>query len=143
MASDRKELHDSNNNPCFFCDYIEEEGWVYSCWIGEISDDLVREGANLTLDLISETGSKCVVNDNRQLTGNWSESNDWLENEYLPNAAKVGMEFIAHVFSPKFITKFSAVDLSTRDLPIIFRTFVDIGEAEDWMRSQIKSDQSE
>ena len=132
----RKELFDEDGNLYFYCEYNDEEDWIYNCWIGSISDDRVKLGGEMILEEIEKRNTKQILNDNRKLSGNWSESNDWLENEYLPRAAKLGMKYIAHVFSPNFITKFSAVDLSTRDLPIIFEAFGDIAEAENWLRSQ-------
>jgi len=53
-------------------------------------------------------------------------------------AAKEGLKYVAHVFSPKFITKFSAVDLGVRDLPVIFETFDNMQDAQEWLRERIK-----
>jgi len=143
MSVGRVELTDKEGNVCFFSEFSEEEGWVYNCWMGSISDEIVQKGAMLSLDLIRKYNSHFILNDNRQLSGNWSGSNDWIENEYMPSAVAVGLKYIAHVFSPKFITKFSAVDLGTRDLPVIFQNFVDFDEAQKWLREKIKSPDDE
>ena len=59
--------------------------------------------------------------------------------EYIhQGASKEGLKYVAHVFSPKFITKFSAVDLEVRDLPVSFETFDNIENAQDWLRQKIK-----
>jgi hypothetical protein len=136
MNVGRVELTDTEGGICFFSEFNEEEGWVYNCWMGSISDEIVQNGAMISFDLIKKYDSHSILNDNRQLSGNWSGSNDWIENEYMPSAVAVGLKYIAHVFSPKFITKFSAVDLGTRDLPLIFRNFVDFEEAQQWLRER-------
>lgn len=140
MSGGRIELKDENGNICFYTEFDEKENWIYNCWIGIITDSIVRKGANINLLQIEKYNCRYILNDNRQLAGNWSESNDWIENEYMPKAIALGLKYIAHVFSPKFITKFSAVDLSTRDLPLIFKTFDSLSAAEDWLHEMKKSD---
>lgn len=136
VSEGRVELRDKDGEICFYSEYNSREGWIYNCWIGVISDEIVRKGGEINLGQIERFKTTCILNDNRQLTGNWSESNDWIENEYMPRAIKLGLKYIAHVFSAKFITKFSAVDLSTRDLPLIFNTFDNTYDAENWLRNK-------
>jgi len=140
MDEGRIELKDENGEICFYTEFIENESWIYNCWIGKISDDVIKKGASINLQQIEKYDCKYILNDNRDLAGNWSESNDWIENEFMPKAIALGLKFIAHVFSPKFITKFSAVDLSSRDLPLIFKTFDNLTTAEDWLRKMKESD---
>ena len=140
MSPERMELQDKNGDLCFYCEYNKKEEWIYNCWIGTISDNIVKKGGGINLELIEKFGCKYILNDNRLLIGNWSDSNDWIENEYIPNAISLGLRYIAHVFSPKFITKFSAVDLSSRDLPLTFKTFDNISSAQSWLREMRESD---
>ena len=136
--ADSFELKDENGNIFFFNRYIKSEGWIYSCWSGSVSDEQVKLGAAKNLPLIKEHKCGFILNDNRELSGNWSASNDWIEEEFLPQAADAGLKYIAHVFSPKFITKFSAVDLGVRDLPVISKTFNNLEKAQEWLREKMK-----
>ena len=141
MNQGKVELRNEKGNICFFSEYIQDKGWIYSCWTGEISDEIVKKGGLINLQMIERFKTCYILNDNRHLTGSWSESNDWIENEYIPQAIALGLKYIAHVFSPKFITKFSAVDLGTRDLPLVFKTFDSISEAEFWLQKMKDSDE--
>ena len=70
VMGSKKELFDENGNLYFYCEYVEGEDWIYNCWIGTISDDRVKEGGEIVLDLIAQTHSRQILNDNRQLSGN-------------------------------------------------------------------------
>ncbi len=130
-------LYDDDKNKYFIIE-LRPEGWIYIRWIGEISDEKVRNGGKMAIIHTERSGCKYLINDNRELEGNWLTSIDWIENEMVPGLVKAGNKFIAHVLSPEFITKFSAIELEARLGKQSFKIFYKLDEAEKWIRSKMK-----
>lgn len=111
-------------------------GWIYLNWIGDIELDDIKKGVNAYLDLLSITGINRLLNDNTQYKGNFIEINGWIAEQLIPRGLDLGLRYFAHVLSPQFISRFSAVDLGLRVKPIEFKAFKTLGEAEKWLRSK-------
>lgn len=118
---------------------IEEskEGYLYVSWEGKSKDDNVRNGADHILNALDKAKVSGILNDNRELQGNWSGLNDWIESDFIPKLFAKGLRYIAHIFSPHFITKFSSIDLETRNLMVEFKTFNDEDSAYGWLSSKV------
>jgi hypothetical protein len=48
----------------------------------------------------------------------------------------LGLHYFAHILSPKFIARFSGVDLGLRVKPIEFQAFKSRDKAEKWLASK-------
>jgi hypothetical protein len=129
-------LYDAHKQPYFSIE-LTKNGWLYASWEGEIDENKVIAGANSILEASKITGCAYLVNDNSKLEGSWLNSIDWLIDDFVPKLAKAGNKYIAHVLSPEFITKFSAIELEARLGPNGFELFYDIEKAEDWIRQKI------
>jgi len=131
---ERQVLHDSNKKE-FYSIESTQTGWILAQWHGEINEEKVKQGGLKSLEVIQATGCPYLINDNRDLKGSWLEANDWIEQELMPKLFKAGLRYVAHIYSPEFITRFSAVDLESRLQSIDFRLFSELSLAEDWIRS--------
>jgi len=131
---ERQVLHDSNKKE-FYSIESTQTGWILAQWHGEINEERVKQGGLKSLEVIQATGCPYLINDNRDLKGSWLEANDWIEQELMPKLFKAGLRYVAHIYSPEFITRFSAVDLESRLQSIDFRLFSELSLAEDWIRS--------
>lgn len=58
-----------------------------------------------------------LLNDKTNVTGDWSEANDWLEFEWLPQVIRAGMHYMAHIYSSNMFSRLSARDLFLRVTP--------------------------
>ena len=70
------------------------------------------------------------------LTSNFLEINEWIEANVVPVAVQSGLRYMAHVLSPKFITRFSGIDLGLRMKPVEFHAFKERKKAEKWLNSK-------
>jgi len=122
----------------FYTIELNPEGWLHARWIGEITDKKVQEGGKLIILFTKKTGCQYLVNDNRELEGSWLSAIDWIEQELMPDLIKAGNMYIAHILSPDFITKFSAVELNERLKKDHFKLFTSLDEAETWIKSKIE-----
>jgi hypothetical protein len=123
-------IKDSKNHVFYEAEIDQKNGWVYINWIGDISLDDVKRGSEAFLDLLSISKSQKLLNDNSLLTSNFLEINEWIEEHIIPKAVALGLKYSAHVLSPKFIARFSGVDLGLRVKPIEFQAFKSRDKAE-------------
>lgn len=114
----------------------QDNGWIYVNWIGDVELEDVKRGTRAYLDLLAISGCRKLLNDNSLLTSNFLEINEWIEAKILPLAVQSGLRYMAHVLSPKFIARFSGVDLGLRIKPVEFQAFKDMGQAEKWLKSK-------
>ncbi|WP_339608520.1 hypothetical protein, partial [uncultured Roseivirga sp.] len=114
----------------------QENGWIYINWIGDIELEDVKRGTQAYLDLLAISGCRKLLNDNSLLTSNFLEINEWIEANVVPVAVQSGLRYMAHILSPKFIARFSAIDLGLRMKPVEFHAFKEIGKAEKWLKSK-------
>ena len=131
-----KELKDGKGEVYLTIDG-SDEGFLTVSWKGKISLDNLKDGAKAVKESVSAAKVCGILNDNRELSGNWIAANDWIETTFIPELYAAGLRFIAHIFSPHFITKFSSIDLETRKLPIEFKTFSDPEKAEFWLTEKV------
>jgi hypothetical protein len=130
-------LKDAGNNT-FYTIELCPEGWLHARWIGKITDKKVQEGGKLAILFTKNTGCQYLINDNLELVGSWLSAIDWIEQELTPNLIEAGNKYIAHILSPDFITKFSAVELNERLKKDHFKLFTSLEEAETWIKSKIE-----
>ena len=115
----------------------QSNGWIYINWIGDIDLEDVKRGTHAYLDLLAISSCKKLLNDNSLLTSNFLEINEWIEENVVPVAVKSGLKYMAHILSPKFIARFSGIDLGSRMEPVDFHTFKKISQAQKWLKAKI------
>lgn len=129
-------IKDSKDRIFYEAEIDQEKGWVYINWIGDISLDDVKRGSEAFLDLLAISQSRKLLNDNSLLTSNFLEINEWIEKNIIPKAVSLGLRYFAHILSPKFIARFSGVDLGLRVKPIEFQAFKNKEKAIKWLSSK-------
>ncbi len=112
-----------------------ENGWIRCTWYGNVSIGDISKGASKYADVLKTTRCSKLLNDNRFFEANWVAFNDILEQGTMRENVANGLRYMAHVNSPKFITRFSAVDLGTRVKEFEFKIFDKLQDAEDWLHN--------
>jgi hypothetical protein len=129
-----KELKNSFGKVYLTIHYNDARRWIYNEWQGLLSLENVKEGATEVLKLLQEKECSLLLNDNRQIIGSWSHSNDWIANEWIPAAIDVGLKRFAHIVSPGIFGAASAVEMQHRvGDKFEMRLFQDIDAAESWL----------
>ena len=80
--------------------YDEEYAWLYLDWKGPQELELVQAACAQVLTLIQQTGARKILNDNTRITETSWELAKWVAYEYLPQAARTGLSYVAWVNSP-------------------------------------------
>jgi hypothetical protein len=129
------QLFNGTGNIYLALEYDAENGWVYSRWSGRLSYINVVAGAEATLLPLAENACAYLLNDNRQVEGDWNEPVDWLISDWAARAIAQGTTHVALVVSPEVMAARSAemlcCGLSGR---VQMRLFSNLPEAEAWLR---------
>jgi len=120
-----------------FCttDYIAAERWLRTTWQGFVSPADAEQGAQSALEPLDISDVHYLLNDNSQLQGPWFDSIDWLQRVWAPQAARLGIRYVAHVLQPH--TEAALNNVLARD-PFMgqfeLQLFSTVDEATAWLR---------
>jgi hypothetical protein len=115
--------------------YDESEQWLYTNWIGFQSTKLVMDGCETMLKLLKENNCQKVLNDNTLVEGIWSGAARWGASSWFPRMRDAGLEWFAWIYSPSVLSQLSTDKTLSLMEPDFIRTFYDLEEARNWLRS--------
>ncbi|RSK36169.1 hypothetical protein [Hymenobacter metallilatus] len=110
---------------------------LYVRWFGNLTGREVVYVARESLKLQENMHFALLLNDKTNATGDWSETLEWLEYEWLPQIMAGGLRAIAYVFSPDMHNQLASLEFFERVrqyLPI--QLFHDTPSAWQWIRRQ-------
>lgn len=113
--------------------YDEAEGWLCATWEGYVDPLEAQKGAAAYLEHAAYQASALLLNNNVQLQGPWFDSLDWLGEVWVPQAARLGLRYVAHVVQADR----PADTVSARfplALPFELQIFQNLPDAQHWLR---------
>lgn len=81
-------------------EYIPNEHWLRTTWQGFVAPADAEQGAQAALEPLQSGPIAYLLNDNSQIQGPWFDSVRWLQNVWAPQAAQLGLRYVAHVAQP-------------------------------------------
>lgn len=131
----KKELINSFDKLYLTIELDEANQWIYANWLGVLPTEKVIEGCQATIEFLREFPCPHMLNDNRNVVGSWGSANDWIAQNWVPQALKLGLRRFAHIVSPGIFGQASAAEMITRvGSQLEMRLFQDIQAAQDWLR---------
>ncbi|MDO7883723.1 hypothetical protein [Hymenobacter cheonanensis] len=126
--------HFSNAAYCI-TEYVPAERWLRTTWQGFISPTDAEQGARAALEPLQSGPIACLLNDNSQIQGPWFDSVGWLQRVWAPQAARLGLRYVAHVAQPHTEADLGSVLLRNpfRNLFEI-QVFQTVEDAATWLR---------
>jgi hypothetical protein len=121
-----------DNSTCTLL-YDETEQWLTTIWKGYIDPLEAQEGAAAYLRHAAQQPCARLLNDNSQLQGPWFDSLDWLGEVWVPQAARLGLHYVAHVVQADRLTDTISSQLPL-SLPFELQIFQDLADAQQWLR---------
>jgi len=114
-----------------------KNAWMEVNWKGHQSVESVQNGGLQMIEVLKASGLKKVLNDNREVLGNWSEASEWAGKVWFPLMIEAGLEHFAWVFSPSIFAQLAAQkSFDSSDGKANVRFFHDITEASQWLDAQ-------
>lgn len=114
-------------------EYDKLEHWLCATWRGYIDPLEAMRGAEAYLFHASHTPSALLLNDNSQLQRPWFNSIDWLAQVWLPQAARLGLRYVAHVMQADRRSDVLTI-LKPSKLPFELQIFDEVADAKEWLR---------
>ncbi|KUG09657.1 hypothetical protein [Solirubrum puertoriconensis] len=117
--------------------YFAAERVLYVCWHGHLTGELVIRVAEASLPWIEQLHPLGLVNDKRGSTGEWGDSVDWIQFEWLPRAKQNGMFAFAYVIDPATTMSFENAGVANAiGEEIELRMFYSLPTAWRWLRQR-------
>ena len=113
--------------------------WVLVDWIGYLTADSIRAGAQAYTDALAKSGFSCVLNDTRSVRGPWDHSMDWVINVWAPNAAAAGLKHFAMVSTPESLADGSAANFYAQLTAFQAEVFDNLSSARAWLSQYTKA----
>ncbi|RZK29443.1 MAG: hypothetical protein EOO63_09060 [Hymenobacter sp.] len=113
--------------------YEEEEGWLCATWQGYVDPLEAQDGAAAYLFHATQQPCPLLLNDNAQLHGPWFDSLEWLGEVWVPQAARLGLRYVAHVVQADRLTD-TISEHFPLSLPFELQIFHILPDAKQWLR---------
>lgn len=134
------ELLNNLNKPFLRWEFDAVNNWLYLNWIGFVTKENLKKGAEIILNELEEKHYACLLNDNRELCGPWDSSVDYLREFWIPRAHEAGLKYFAHVLSPKVSGALSAQHFHRHTIGTFqMQIFGDMEKAKQWLISMQKN----
>ncbi|MDB5269004.1 MAG: hypothetical protein JWP58_2044 [Hymenobacter sp.] len=127
-------LHDADGSRCTLSQ--EPGGWLRATWRGFVDMQEALRGADNYLRTLQCLRNPCLLNDNVELMGPWFDSIEWLERIWVPQAAAMGLRYVAHVVQADSLSDILTVNFEHGAAGALeLQIFQQISEAEEWLRA--------
>ncbi|WP_022823763.1 hypothetical protein [Hymenobacter norwichensis] len=130
-------LRNTQGQPYLSLAYDADNNWVHCVWQGEQTYASVVAGCTACLLLLEQHLCCCLLNDNRQVYGFWSdEVVEWVVADWGPRAMQLGLTHMATVLYPESLAAVyeEAMRLSMRE-GLQLRAFYELSAAQQWLLS--------
>ncbi|HEX8426814.1 STAS/SEC14 domain-containing protein [Hymenobacter sp.] len=108
--------------------------WIVVEWMGYLTADSIKTGAEAYIAALAASGFSCVLNDTRAVRGPWDHSMDWVINEWAPNAAAAGLKHFALISTPDSLADGSAANFYAQLTAFQAGVFNTPAAAQAWLR---------
>ena len=108
--------------------------WVATNWMGYLTAESIKAGAQAYTDALARSGFSCVLNDTREVRGPWDHSMDWVINEWAPNVAAAGLQHFALISTPDSLADGSAANFYAQLTAFEGQVFNTPEAARVWLR---------
>lgn len=130
------ELKNEYNETYLQVEYSEEVQAVIMHWIGFSTHEELIEGMDTGLSCLIENKSTRWVADASRMEGGFTDSNDWLEQDWTPRAQKAGLKTVAFVVSPDIFNEFSTNEYAERNADLDNPHFTSVEDAINWIKGK-------
>ncbi|WP_022823851.1 hypothetical protein [Hymenobacter norwichensis] len=117
-------------------EYDAENHWLVFTWLGEQSYASVLAGANRGIEVLREKACCCLLNDNRQISGFWSEEAvEWVVANWMPRAQQAGLTHMANLVQPGSLAAVYAEAVQLEAIKNMnTQHFFFLAAAQEWLR---------
>lgn len=113
------------------------ENWIHARWHGRQTLGSIMDGGLTYVDMLRAEPCPKLLNDHRDLTGDFSDANSWIEEVWTPLIITAGLRYIAQVLSPDIFGQLAIENLQMRIGDLLhIHLFDELDAAQHWLREQ-------
>jgi hypothetical protein len=113
------------------------ENWIHARWHGPQTLGSIMDGGLTYVDMLRAEPCPKLLNDHRELTGNFTEANPWIEQVWTPLILDAGLRYFAQVLSPDIFGQLAIENLQVRIADVLdMQLFGSLEDAQQWLRAQ-------
>ena len=127
-------LSDFDGSRCTLT-YDEAGHWLRATWSGFVDVWEAQRGAQNYLNQLETIRCAYLLNDNSPMQGPWFDSLDWVRLVWAPEAARMGLRYLAHVVQANTLHDVLTDTLVPLDCEFELQVFQTVAEAEAWLRA--------
>lgn len=133
----KQELKNSFGKVFLTIETNTKDRWVYVNWMGYLTEENVKNGAQAYTETLARAGYNSVLNDTRLIIGSWDHSMHWVVNEWAPQAARAGLKYFALIVTPETFGESSAAKFYAQLKAFTAKVFDNRADAEEWLRQHV------
>jgi len=130
----KQELRNPFGRVYLTIDVDNRNKWIHVNWMGYLTEENIKTGAQAYTNALAEAGYKCVLNDTRLIVGGWDHSLEWVLNDWAPRAARAGLKYFAMITTPETFAESTASNFYAKLKSFQSNVFDDKSKAEGWLR---------
>ena len=130
----KQELKNAFGRVFLTIDVDTQNKWVHVNWMGYLTADNIKTGAEAYVAALQNAGYRCVLNDTRLILGTWDHSLEWVVNNWAPKAAAAGLKHFAMITTPESFGESSAAKFHNEMKSFEAEVFDNKPDAENWLR---------
>ncbi len=130
----KQELRNPFGRVYLTIDVDHKNKWVHVNWMGYLTEENIKTGAQAYTKSLADAGYNCVLNDTRMIVGGWDHSLDWVINDWAPRAARAGLRYFAMITTPETFAENTASSFYAKLKSFRTQVFDNSAKAEDWLR---------
>lgn len=129
----------TREDSAYTIEWDDDIGVVMHTWEEFVSGAEFRSGCAELADVIEEKGARKLLVDTSGIEAHDDADKAWLQEEWVPRVAEIGLEYSAQVHADSVISQMEMEEFDEEaddDNPL--DTFVtgDVGEAREWLAQQ-------
>jgi hypothetical protein len=127
-------LQEPGCQPFVTLSYDEAHHLIKAEWHNHLTSKEVIMAGAAYLKILEDVPCTRLLSDKSHISGDWSEANDWLEYEWIPEAVDAGLRCFAYVLSEDIYNRMAGLDLYKRlqgNLKV--KLFSSVTDAENWL----------
>ena len=125
---------DASGDPLAEFSYYPADDIMYVRWFGHLTAEEVIRVSKADMAQRTTLPYRRVLNDKSQTTGDWQEALPWLQYEWLPDAARSGVEAMSYVVSADVAQQLASRQFVAQVRHLLaVEMFHDLTEAHRWL----------
>ncbi len=117
------------------CELDDEFNWIFISFSGMVNIKLGNELLDKALEIIKEKKCPGYIVDTSKVHGTYTMANEYIINEWIPEALKNGCKYNGVIVSSDIFTQFATGSLEKKISGMTIKMFYQVSDVTDWIKS--------